>query len=104
MDKKTFQEHIERRISALDNFYDRALEFQIEKNKKRPKKSRWNEAKVERAANTMYKQLIDGIYEKIKGLVEDNGKQPDNQWFLYMEKHELYDSIEMSIYDIEFEG
>ncbi|HGO2072278.1 hypothetical protein [Staphylococcus aureus] len=51
----------------------------------------------------MYNKLIQNIYEKVKSNVEDNGKQPDNQWFLYMEKHELYDSIEMSIYDIEFE-
>lgn len=103
MDKKTFQAHIESRINALDNFYDRAFEYQIEKNKQRPKKKRWNEAKVQRTTDNMYKQLIDGIYEKIKVLVEDKGKQPDNQWFLYLERHELYESIEMSIYEIEFE-
>ncbi|EGQ0540422.1 TPA: hypothetical protein PF400_000490 [Staphylococcus aureus] len=102
-DKKTFQTHIESKIKALSIFYDRAFEYQTAKNDKRPKKNRWNEDKVQRTTDEMYNKLIQNIYEKVKSNVEDNGKQPDNQWFLYMEKHELYDSIEMSIYDIEFE-
>lgn len=103
MNKIEFQEHIESKINALDNFYERAYDFQVEKNSKRPKKNRWNDAKVKRATDDMYKQLIDNIYTKVKSVVEDNGKKPISVWYSTMEKQEMYESIEESLYEIEFE-
>lgn len=103
MNKQDFQEHIETKINALENFYERAYEFQIEKNEKRPKKKRWNEAKIKRATDNMYKTLIDNIYIKVKGIIEDNGKQPNQVWYETMEKQEIYENIEESLYEIEFE-
>lgn len=74
MNLKYFQEHMEAKLPALDSFYDRAINHQLEKDKKRPPKKRWSEAKIERATNDMYKDLINSIYEKVKSIVEEHEK------------------------------
>ncbi|KRG09107.1 MULTISPECIES: hypothetical protein [Staphylococcus] len=103
MNLNEFQEHIEDKLPALDSFYDRAINFQLEKDKRRPPKKRWSEAKIERAANAMYKDLMKGIYEKIKSLVEEREKKPNDVWIDYLEKYELYEQINESLYEIEFD-
>lgn len=103
MNLTEFQAHIEDKLPALDSFYDRAINFQLEKDSRRPPKKRWSEAKIERAANDMYKDLITSIYEKVKSIVEEHEKKPDSVWFDYLEKYEMYDQINESLYEIEFE-
>ncbi|MFQ3853468.1 hypothetical protein ABLV90_08055 [Staphylococcus sp. 2S1] len=103
MNLNEFQAHIEDKLPALDSFYDRAINFQLEKDKRRPPKKRWSEAKIERATNAMYKDLMKGIYEKIKSLVEEREKKPNDVWIDYLEKYELYEQINESLYEIEFD-
>lgn len=103
MNLKEFQEHIEGRLPALDSFYDRAINYQLDKDKRRPPKKRWSEAKIERAAGNMYKDLIKSIYEKVKSIVEEHEKKPANVWIDYLENYEMYDQINESLYEIEFE-
>lgn len=103
MNLTEFQEHIESRLPALDSFYDRAINYQLEKDSRRPTKKRWSEAKIERGANGMYKDLIKGIYGKVKSLVEEREKKPTTVWIDYLEKHEMYEQINESLYEIEFE-
>ncbi|MDW5472276.1 hypothetical protein [Staphylococcus equorum] len=103
MNLNEFQAHIEDKLPALDSFYDKAINFQLEKDKRRPPKKRWSEAKIERAANAMYKDLMKGIYEKIKSLVEEREKKPNDVWIDYLEKYELYEQINESLYEIEFD-
>ncbi|MDW8798653.1 MULTISPECIES: hypothetical protein [Staphylococcus] len=45
MDIKAFQEHIEGRLPALDSFYDRAINHQLEKDKRRQPKKRGQKQK-----------------------------------------------------------
>ena len=103
MNLNEFQAHIEDKLPALDSFYDKAINYQLEKDKRRPPKQRWSEAKIERAANAMYKDLMKGIYEKIKSLVEEREKKPNDVWIDYLEKYELYEQINESLYEIEFD-
>ncbi|ALM56406.1 MULTISPECIES: hypothetical protein [Staphylococcus] len=103
MNLNEFQAHIEDKLPALDSFYDKAINYQLEKDKRRPPKKRWSEAKIERAANAMYKDLMKGIYEKIKSLVEEREKKPNDVWIDYLEKYELYEQINESLYEIEFD-
>ena len=103
MNLNEFQAHIEDKLPALDSFYDKAINFQLEKDKRRPPKKRWSETKIERAANAMYKDLMKGIYEKIKSLVEEREKKPNDVWIDYLEKYELYEQINESLYEIEFD-
>ncbi|MDW8571204.1 hypothetical protein AABD40_08880 [Staphylococcus shinii] len=42
MNLKDFQEHMEVRLPALDSFCDRAINHQLEKDKRRPPKKRWS--------------------------------------------------------------
>ncbi|MFQ3904705.1 hypothetical protein ABLV94_01590 [Staphylococcus sp. Mo2-7] len=51
----------------------------------------------------MYKDLMKGIYEKIKSLVEEREKKPNDVWIDYLEKYELYEQINESLYEIEFD-
>ncbi|MDW8798652.1 MULTISPECIES: hypothetical protein [Staphylococcus] len=51
----------------------------------------------------MYKDLITSIYEKVKSIVEEHEKKPDFVWFDHLEKYEMYDQINESLYEIEFE-
>lgn len=103
MNLNEFQAHIEDKLPALDSFYDKAINYQLEKDKRRPPKKRWSEAKIEIAANAMYKDLMKGIYEKIKSLVEEREKKPNDVWIDYLEKYELYEQINESLYEIEFD-
>ncbi|MCE5047976.1 hypothetical protein ABLV91_02905 [Staphylococcus equorum] len=103
MNLNEFQAHIEDKLPALDSFYDKAINYQLEKDKRRPPKKRWSEAKIERAANAMYKDLMKGIYEKIKSLVEEREKKSNDVWIDYLEKYELYEQINESLYEIEFD-
>ena len=103
MNLNEFQAHIEDKLPALDSFYDKAINYQLEKDKRRPPKKRWSEAKIERAANEMYKDLMKGIYEKIKSLVEEREKKQNDVWIDYLEKYELYEQINESLYEIEFD-
>ena len=103
MNLNEFQAHIEDKLPALDSFYDKAINYQLEKDKRRPPKKHWSEAKIERAANAMYKDLMKGIYEKIKSLVEEREKKPNDVWIDYLEKYELYEQINESLYEIEFD-
>lgn len=103
MNLNEFQAHIEDKLPALDSFYDKAINYQLEKDKRRTPKKRWSEAKIERAANAMYKDLMKGIYEKIKSLVEEREKKPNDVWIDYLEKYELYEQINESLYEIEFD-
>lgn len=103
MNLNEFQAHIEDKLPALDSFYDKAINYQLEKDKRRPPKKRWSEAKIERAANAMYKDLMKGIYEKVKSLVEEREKKPNDVWIDYLEKYELYEQINESLYEIEFD-
>ncbi|UXV31922.1 hypothetical protein [Mammaliicoccus sciuri] len=54
MDYKTFKEHMDDNLESLDSFYNKVTEFQLDKNKSRAKKSRWNDAKVQRAIDNQF--------------------------------------------------
>lgn len=103
MDYKTFKTHMQNNLNSLDSFYEKVTEFQLEKNKGRAKKSRWNDAKVQRAIDNMYEDLFKNVYQQIKAQVEQNGKKTEYQWIDFMEKNEIYENLDQAIYEIEIE-
>lgn len=89
--------------SSLNLFLEKATDFQLQKNKNRTGKAKWNEAKVQRAINSMYEQLLDNAYQKIKsekGLPKLNGTQI---WIDFMEENEFLDMFADAVSDLEFE-
>lgn len=103
MNYLTFKEHMNSKLYSLDSFYEKVTEFQLEKNKGRAKKARWNEAKVQRSIDTMYEDLFKNIYQQVKIQIEQNGKKTEIQWIEYLEKNEVYENLDQSIYEIEIE-
>lgn len=96
-----FKSHMEQNLKAIDSFYEQVTEFQLDKNKSRAKKSRWNDAKVQRAIDNMYEDLLKSVYQQVKTNIESNGKKTNSQWIEYMEKNEVYENLDQSIYEIE---
>ena len=56
----------------LSKFQARALDYQANKNQNRTKSARWNDAKVQRAADAMYDTFLDGIYTKLRNAIKIN--------------------------------
>lgn len=44
----------------------KVLENELEKNKKRSGKAKWNDAKVQKAADDAYKRAITNAYDQIR--------------------------------------
>lgn len=99
-----FVEYLKQNVShALDQFLEKATEFQNNKNKERAKKSRWNEARVQREITGMYTQLLSNAYEKIKaekGVPKYNGHQI---WIDFMEEKNFLEMFADGISETEFE-
>ncbi|MEB8263031.1 hypothetical protein [Mammaliicoccus sciuri] len=103
MNYNTFKNHMTNNLNSLDSFYEQVTEFQLEKNKGRAKKARWNEAKVQRAIDNMYEDLLKNIYQQVKIQIEKNGKKTESQWIEFLENNEIYENLDQSIYEIEIE-
>lgn len=101
MDKHEFETYLNEHCSALTKFQERALDYQANKNQNRARSARWNDAKVQRAADAMYDTFLTGIYTKLRSAIED--KYDRQAWLDYIEKYELLEQLEESVLEIEFE-
>ena len=88
---------------TLDLFLEKATEYQNEKNNGRSGKAKWPEAKVARAVEDMYNQLLTNTYEKIK-MVKPVAKYNGYQiWVEFLEQSEFFELFSDSIAEMEFE-
>ena len=71
MNKQEFETYLNEHCSALSKFQARALDYQANKNQNRTKSARWNDAKVQRAADAMYDTFLDGIYTKLRNAIKN---------------------------------
>ncbi len=98
-----FLEFLEINLSSYDLFIEKSTEHQIEKNKKRPPKKKWDEKKMNRAVNTMWKSSMQVAYDKVKSEIGISKFDSYEKWMDFMEKNELLDAINDSISELEFE-
>lgn len=103
MNIKEFQEHMENNLNGLSSFWDRAIEYHVAENDKLTKSKRWSDDKIYNTVNRMYNQLIENMYVKVKFLVEENGKKTNAQWIEFLEKNDLYEEIDESLIDVQFD-
>ncbi len=96
---KEFLEYLEVNLSSYHTFMQKALAFQSSKNAKRAPKSRWNEARVEKAAYEMWKASMDTLFNKIK--CEVRSDQP-SVWISFMEKNHIFDILNDGIAEMDF--
>lgn len=98
-----FLEFLEKNLMSYDTFIDKATEHQLEKNKKRPPKKRWDEKKIIRSVNTMWKISMQVAYDKVKVEVGMPRYDGYDKWVEFIEKNELLEAINDSISELEFE-
>lgn len=100
MDKEELLEYIETNSGVKDKFMEKALDYQNGKNHKRPFAKRWNETKVERAADKMFNTVLDNIFDKLKPAI----KSSDNKkWIMFIEENNVLEDLEDSMGEISFE-
>lgn len=103
MTLKDFVSYMQDNLSGYQSFYKKALEFQKAKNGKRPAKSRWTDAKVEKAVNEMWKQSMSVLYEKIKPEVRDKEKiWGKRAWIDYMNEKDMFEQLNESLAEVDF--
>lgn len=98
-----FKEWLEENVTGTQVFAKKALEYELEKNKKRSGKAKWNDAKVKRAADERYKKAITGAYDQIKakkGVPKYNGRQI---WLDFIEEVNFIETFNEGVDEVEFE-
>ncbi len=100
---KEFEAFLDENLPAKQAFMDAALDYQQAKNKRRPAKKRWADEKIEKATERMWNDFAKGAYEKISPNISKQALNPHKEWIQFIEKNEVLEELEQSIYEIEFE-
>lgn len=66
MNFKDFLNYMEETLSSYSVFMKKAKEYQLEKNKKRSGKAKWNDAKVEKATSEMWISAMQTLHAQMK--------------------------------------
>lgn len=99
MTYKEFLEYLENNFDGYEVFMEKATEYQQLKNQKRPANSRWNESKVEKAANEMWKKAMQPLYDNLKQEIKSNISY---KWTEYIEQHEVLEGLRDAMADLSF--
>ncbi|KAF1297274.1 hypothetical protein BAU15_06045 [Enterococcus sp. JM4C] len=103
MQFKEFQEWLELNSKSKEVFLGKWAASQVEKNKKRQPKKRWDEKKVLRNGLAEWKRAVTGAYDKIrgqKGMPLINGYQI---WVDFMDEIGFIEMFDDSISELELE-
>ncbi|RRQ85376.1 hypothetical protein [Enterococcus faecium] len=98
-----FKEWLEKNTTGYETFIIKATNYQIEKNKNRPPKKRWDYKKIDKAVLEMWKQVVTNLYQTIrkeKGVPLINGKEI---WLEFIEEQGLIEFFNDSMAELEFE-
>ena len=101
-----FKNLLEERLSGYEVFMQKAMDFQITKNKSRSGKTKWNDKKVNKAINGMWEQAAQNIYQTVKRMDKapnSRALDPYNDWLRFMEKENLFDTLSESLAEVEME-
>mgnify|MGYP000012826612 FL=1 len=99
MTYKEFLIYLEENFDGYAVFMEKATEFQEAKNKKRPAKSRWKEAKVQKAACEMWKKSMQPLYDNLKREIKSGIAY---KWTEYIEQHEVLEGLRDAMADLSF--
>lgn len=102
MELKTFKLYLEENSKGYLTFISKATDFQNEKNALR-RKNKWNQAKIERTVQEMWKQVVNNAYDKIKSQKGRAYPGSDKIWIAYMNEIEFIDLFDESMAELEFE-
>lgn len=99
MKYKEFLEYLELNLEGYKTFMNKARQFQITKNLKRPAKNRWSDEKMEKAAYEMWKKSMESLYNNLKKEIKSD---LSFSWTSYIEKHEILETVNESISELDF--
>ncbi|MBP1043849.1 hypothetical protein I6N95_22730 [Vagococcus sp. BWB3-3] len=97
-----FIDYIEQQLTSKESFYGKAMDDQLARNSRRAPAKRWNEVKMTRVIDKQWKELLTNIYNQIRPNVKKT-TEPEDGWIEYIAQDDFVDSINESIYEIEFE-
>lgn len=96
---KEFLEYLEKNLTGYQTFMFKAVQFQRVKNAKRQKKDRWEDKKMEKVADEMWKKAMETLYYNLKKEIKSDFP---STWVSYIEKHEILESVNESISELDF--
>lgn len=99
MKYKEFLQYLESNLDAYKIFMNKAVQFQRDKNLKRPAKKRWDEDKMQRAAYDMWKKSMETLFNTLKHEINSD---IDFVWKEYIQKNNLIETIDDGIRDMDF--
>lgn len=99
MKYKEFLQYLEANLDTYQVFIDKAMQFQRDKNSKRPPAKRWDEDKMLRAAYDMWKKSMENLFNTIKREINSDA---DFIWREYIEKNNIIESVNDGIRDMDF--
>lgn len=99
MTYKEFLIYLEENFDGYAVFMEKATDFQETKNQKRPAKSRWKEAKVQKAVYEMWKKSMQPLYDNLKREIKSGISY---KWIEYMEQHEVLKGLRDTMADLNF--
>lgn len=100
MTYKEFLEYLENNFDGYEIFMEKAAAYQESKNQKRPAKSRWNENKVQKATNEMWKKAMLPLYDTLKREIKSGISY---KWMDYIAQHEVLENLRDAMADLSFE-
>lgn len=100
MTYKKFLEYLENNFYGYEVFMEKAAAYQELKNQKRPAKSRWNDGKVCKATNEMWKKAMQPLYDKLKLEIKSG---ISSKWVKYIEQHEVLEGLRDGMAELSFD-
>lgn len=103
MDEQEFESYIENNCRLRQLFYDKAVDYENEKNDERAKSKKFNSAEIRHTVDRMYKVMISTLYEQIRSTFKNGSYKKRDRWTTYMENNDTLTVLEDSMIDLEFE-
>lgn len=97
-----FINYIDSLLTSKEAFYTKSMDDQLARNSRRAPAKRWNEVKMTRAIDKQWKELLTNIYNQIRPKVSKTAT-PEDGWITFINQEDFVDSLNESIYDIEFD-
>ncbi|MBX8456269.1 hypothetical protein [Apilactobacillus kunkeei] len=92
--------YIKSNCKAYDIFIEKAREDQIDRNSKRKASKRFNDEKIERAAEKSWNEVIANFHEKLKSTSTLKKASPLT-WKNFIAENEILESLEDSMAELD---
>lgn len=99
MKYKEFLSYLQTNLTGYQVFMLKAMQFQRAKNAKRQAKVRWEDKKMEKAADEMWQKAMEALYNNLKREIKS---EFPSSWISYIEKHEILELVNDSISELDF--